>query len=109
MRTAGMIARQKTNALMNLYDRGRDLIFWLPVRRDTLKHRPTDTAYIYKGMKGFKRIAVLLTTGFLAFAPPGTLIFLFMIILGVVGNVWLVTGGTVGVVLISVTWLMIRG
>ncbi|HZI86340.1 MAG TPA: hypothetical protein VFD48_05875 [Pyrinomonadaceae bacterium] len=59
-------------------------------------------------MKSFKRIAVLLTTGFLAFAPPGTLIFLFMIILGVVGSVWLVAGGTLGVVLISVTWLIIR-
>jgi hypothetical protein len=36
------------------------------------------------------------------------LIFGFMIILGVVGNVWLVAGGALGLVVIGVTWLMIR-
>ncbi|MDQ3665965.1 MAG: hypothetical protein M3410_05070 [Acidobacteriota bacterium] len=59
-------------------------------------------------MKSPKRIAVLLITGFFAFAPPGTLIFGFMIILGVFGNVWLVAGGALGLVVIAVTWLMIR-
>ncbi len=59
-------------------------------------------------MKNPKRIAVLLATGFLAFAPPGTLIFGFMIILGVVGNVWLVAGGALAGVAIGVTWLIIR-
>lgn len=59
-------------------------------------------------MKSPKRIAILLTTAFLAFAPPGTLIFGFMIILGIVGNVWLVAGGALGVVVIGVTWLLIR-
>ncbi len=59
-------------------------------------------------MKSPKRVAVLLITGFFAFAPPGTLIFGFMIILGVVGNVWLVAGGALGLVAIGVAWLMIR-
>ncbi|MBC7911324.1 MAG: hypothetical protein H7Y30_12530 [Pyrinomonadaceae bacterium] len=59
-------------------------------------------------MRSPKRIAVLLITGFFAFAPPGTLIFGFMIILGIVGNVWLVAGGALGLVVIGVTWLMIR-
>lgn len=59
-------------------------------------------------MKNPKRLAVLLTTGFLAFAPPGTLIFVFMIILGVVGNVWVMALGALGVVVVGATWLMIR-
>ncbi|HYN24015.1 MAG TPA: hypothetical protein VES69_03115 [Pyrinomonadaceae bacterium] len=59
-------------------------------------------------MRSPKRIAVLLIAGFFAFAPPGTLIFGFMIILGVVGNVWLAAGGALGLVVIGLTWLMIR-
>ncbi len=59
-------------------------------------------------MKSLKRIAVLAITGFFAFAPPGTLIFGFMIILGVVGNVWLAAGGAFGLVVLGVTWLIIR-
>ncbi|CAN5657574.1 MAG: hypothetical protein H0T77_05980 [Pyrinomonadaceae bacterium] len=59
-------------------------------------------------MRSPKRIAVLITTGFFAFAPPGTLIFGFMIILGVAGNVWLVAGGAFGLLVIGGTWLMIR-
>lgn len=59
-------------------------------------------------MKSPGRIAALLLGGFLAFAPPGTLIFGFMIILGFVGNVWLVVGGGAGLIAVGVTWLLIR-
>lgn len=41
-------------------------------------------------MKRAKRILVLIGAGFLAFAPPGTMIFLFLLLLGLVGNVWIV-------------------
>jgi len=39
-------------------------------------------------MKSPKRIAALLLAGFLAFAPPGTLIFLFALLIGLVGRRW---------------------
>jgi Na+-driven multidrug efflux pump len=39
-------------------------------------------------MKSPKRIAAILLAGFLAFAPPGTLIFLFALLIGVVGRRW---------------------
>jgi hypothetical protein len=41
-------------------------------------------------MKSPKRIAALLLAGFLAFAPPGTLIFLFALLAGLVGRRWAV-------------------
>ena len=41
-------------------------------------------------MKSPKRIAALLLAGFLAFAPPGTLIFLFVLLVGLVGRRWAV-------------------
>ena len=39
-------------------------------------------------MKSPKRIAALLLAGFFAFAPPGTLIFLFALLVGLVGRRW---------------------
>lgn len=39
-------------------------------------------------MKSPKRIAALLLAGFLAFAPPGTLIFLFALLVGLLGRRW---------------------
>jgi membrane protein implicated in regulation of membrane protease activity len=39
-------------------------------------------------MKSPKRIAALLLAGFFAFAPPGTLIFLFALLVGLVGWRW---------------------
>ncbi len=60
-------------------------------------------------MKNPKRIAVLLVTGFLAFAPPGTMIFGIMIILGIVGNRWLVAGGILGLAVAGfAAWLVLR-
>jgi membrane protein implicated in regulation of membrane protease activity len=39
-------------------------------------------------MKSPKRIAALLLAGFLAFAPPGTMIFLLALAIGLVGRRW---------------------
>jgi membrane protein implicated in regulation of membrane protease activity len=46
-------------------------------------------------MKSPKRIAALLLAGFLAFAPPGTMIFLLALVVGFAGRGW----GTVVVAL----------
>ena len=57
-------------------------------------------------MKSPKRIAALLLAGFLAFAPPGTLIFLFALLVRLVGRRWAVlvavicVGAGVGLLLI---------
>lgn len=48
-------------------------------------------------MKSPKRIAALLLAGFLAFAPPGTLIFLFALLVGLVGRRWAVPLAALGV------------
>jgi membrane protein implicated in regulation of membrane protease activity len=39
-------------------------------------------------MKSPKRIAALLLAGFLAFAPPGTMIFLLALVVGFAGRRW---------------------
>jgi membrane protein implicated in regulation of membrane protease activity len=41
-------------------------------------------------MKSPKRIAALLLAGFLAFAPPGTMIFLLALTIGLLGRRWAV-------------------
>jgi membrane protein implicated in regulation of membrane protease activity len=41
-------------------------------------------------MKSIKRYAALLLAGFLAFAPPGTMIFLFALVVGFAGRRWAV-------------------
>lgn len=41
-------------------------------------------------MKSPKRIAALLLAGFLAFAPPGTMIFLLALTVGLLGRRWAV-------------------
>jgi hypothetical protein len=41
-------------------------------------------------MKSVKRVAALLLAGFLAFAPPGTMIFLLALFVGLVGRRWAV-------------------
>ena len=43
-------------------------------------------------MKRLKRVGVLLLGGFLAFAPPGTLILLASIALALFGKFWLIAG-----------------
>jgi hypothetical protein len=38
-----------------------------------------------------------LLAGFLLFAPPGTLVFGALLVIGLVGNVWVVAGGGLAV------------
>jgi len=59
-------------------------------------------------MKRLKRISALLFTGFLVFAPPGTLIFGLIFILGLIGNVWLIVGSVLILVLLGSAWLVAR-
>ena len=47
-------------------------------------------------MKSPKRIAAILLAGFLAFAPPGTLIFLFALLVGLAGRRWAVPLAALG-------------
>ncbi len=58
-------------------------------------------------MKHFKRIAALLITGFLAFAPPGTLIFGALLILGLIGNVWVAAVGALLLAAIAAAVLLV--
>lgn len=58
-------------------------------------------------MKYFKRIAVLLITGFLAFAPPGTLIFGMILILGLIGHIRFAVGAVFGLIVL-VALLLVR-
>ncbi|MDT4897913.1 MAG: hypothetical protein QOH25_2990 [Acidobacteriota bacterium] len=59
-------------------------------------------------MKHLKRIAVVLLVGFLTFAPPGTLIFGALLILGLIGNVWLSVIGFFSLVALA-AFLLVRG
>lgn len=43
-------------------------------------------------MKSFKKIITALFVGFISFAPPGTLIGIFLILAAFVGNVWIAAG-----------------
>jgi hypothetical protein len=44
-------------------------------------------------VKRLKRIALVAAMGFLAFAPPGTLIITALIVAGVLGSWWFLVGG----------------
>ena len=56
-------------------------------------------------MKRIKSKAGLLLAGFLMFAPPGTLIFIALIILGLVRNVWFVLAGALLLIALVIGWL----
>ena len=56
-------------------------------------------------MRRIKRTAGLLLAGFLMFAPPGTLIFGALIILGLVGNAWLILGSILFLIALIAAWL----
>lgn len=58
-------------------------------------------------MKRLKRVGVLLLGGFLAFAPPGTLILLASLALMFLGRFWLVAG-LLCVLVLAAAWLLIR-
>jgi hypothetical protein len=53
-------------------------------------------------MKHLKKILAAAFLGFLAFAPPGTLIFIGVLLLGFLGKTWFIAGVAAGLVLLSV-------
>ncbi len=61
-----------------------------------------------KAAKRLKRIIVFLLAGFLTFAPPGTLIFGTILILGLIGKIWLTAGGVFILVAVAVVLIVRR-
>ncbi|HEX8370318.1 MAG TPA: hypothetical protein VF604_17355 [Pyrinomonadaceae bacterium] len=59
-------------------------------------------------MKHLKKFLVAAFLGFLAFAPPGTLIFIGVLILGFLGKTWFIAGTVTGLILLSVYALVYR-
>jgi hypothetical protein len=53
-------------------------------------------------MKHLKKIIVAAFLGFLAFAPPGTLIFLGVLVLGLLGKIWFIAGLAIGLVVLAI-------
>ena len=58
-------------------------------------------------MKSLKRIGALLIAGFLAFAPPGTMIFLLALVVGLLGRRWAAGVGALGLAA-CVVFLLLR-
>ncbi len=52
-------------------------------------------------MKHLKKIFTALILGFLAFAPPGTLIFIAIFILSLLGKTWFILGLVTGLILLA--------
>jgi hypothetical protein len=58
-------------------------------------------------LKRLKRLAILVVTGFFAFAPPGTLIVSAALLSGLLGKVWLGLAAT-GLVALAILWLVVK-
>jgi membrane protein implicated in regulation of membrane protease activity len=58
-------------------------------------------------MRRYQRIAVLLIGGFLAFAPPGTLVFGLLLFLALVKNFW-ARLAVLAAALAAALWLLLR-
>jgi predicted permease len=52
-------------------------------------------------MKHLKKIFTALILGFFAFAPPGTLIFIAIFTLGLLGKTWFILGVVTGFILLA--------
>jgi len=59
-------------------------------------------------MKHLKKICVAALLGFLAFAPPGTLIFIGVLLLSLLGKTWFLVGVVVGSVLLAIYGFVYR-
>ena len=59
-------------------------------------------------MKHLKKIFVAAVLGFLAFAPPGTLIFIGVLILSFLGRTWFIVAMSVGLILLAVYGFIYR-
>jgi uncharacterized membrane-anchored protein len=59
-------------------------------------------------MKHLKKIISVIILGFLAFAPPGTLILTAIFIMGLFGKAWLIFGIITGLILLIVYGFVYR-
>ncbi|MDQ3799506.1 MAG: hypothetical protein M3384_08655 [Acidobacteriota bacterium] len=59
-------------------------------------------------MKHLKKIIVAAFLGFLAFAPPGTLIFIGVLALSLLGRTWFIVGLVAGLVFVAVYGFVYR-
>lgn len=59
-------------------------------------------------MKHLKKVIAALFFGFLAFAPPGTLIVIGAIILGVLGRTWFIAGVVAALFLLAICAFVFR-
>ena len=59
-------------------------------------------------LKHLKKILAALFLGFLAFAPPGTLIIIAILILGIFGKTWFIAGIILGSLLLAVYGYVFR-
>ncbi len=59
-------------------------------------------------MRHPKKILTALILGFLAFAPPGTLIFAAILALGLLGKTWFILGLVTGSLLLAVCGFVYR-
>ncbi|HEX8248481.1 MAG TPA: hypothetical protein VF599_09940 [Pyrinomonadaceae bacterium] len=59
-------------------------------------------------MKHLKKIFAALVLGFLAFAPPGTLIFIGVLLLSLLGRTWFIVGVAAGLILLAVYGFIYR-
>lgn len=53
-----------------------------------------------------RRVAILLLTGFLAFAPPGTLLVTLVFLLGFMRRSWLLSAVVAGLGILMSGWLL---
>lgn len=59
-------------------------------------------------MKRRKSTAVLLLTGFLAFAPPGTMVLIFAILIGLWKRPWLAAAAALCLAALIIAWVLAR-
>ncbi len=59
-------------------------------------------------MKHLKKIFTALILGFFAFAPPGTLIFIAIFTLGLLGKTWFILGLVTGSILLAIYGFVYR-
>jgi hypothetical protein len=59
-------------------------------------------------MKKIRRILILVLTGFIAFAPPGTLVLGVALLLTLTGSVWFVVAGVLVVSVLAAVWLLYK-
>lgn len=59
-------------------------------------------------IKHLKKILAAAFLGFLAFAPPGTLIFITIFVLGLLGKTWFIAGIILGLILLVVYGYILR-